>query len=442
MENNNDTMKKEDVVNNDNAMKPENAVNSADAVSNDKAMSQAERPAPRPGHKRAAAWVAAFLVVAVLFSAMSGTIVYQWMKSSAAGPARTAVSQQAESSAAEPAGTAATTTSGALTDKYFSVADAASRTDPNKKTLTVMEIAALGKPAVVAITTETSITNPFGQTGIVPAAGSGFILTADGYIVTNHHVIDGAQKISVMLDSGVSYEAKLVGSDSQNDIAVLKIAAKDLPTVTLGESTGLQVGELAVAIGNPLGELSGTVTAGIISALDRSVTIDNQTLTLLQTDAAINAGNSGGALFNSFGEVIGINTAKNTGTGIEGLGFAIPIDHAKPIIESLIRNGYIPGRPRIGIYTQDVTAEMAQQNQLREGIYVARVMASSAAEKAGLAAGDIIVAANGQEILTTDALNTLKSSLKPGDTLKLTVYRNDQKLTISVVLEEEVPAAA
>jgi serine protease Do len=409
-------------------------LNDQPAVDTRQPAANSEQPDKKSKKRRIAALSAAFLAVAILFSASSAAVVYTMLK-----PQSSQVTQSTDQTSST---TSTDQQSNSATNKFYSIADAAAKTDPNKKTLTIMEIAAKGKPAVVAISTETSITNPFGQTGIVPAAGSGFILTADGYIVTNHHVIDGAQKITVMLDNGKSYPAKLVGSDSQNDIAVLKIDGKDLPTVTLGDSASLQVGELAVAIGNPLGELSGTVTAGIISALDRTVTIENQTMTLLQTDAAINAGNSGGALLNSFGEVIGINTAKNAGTGIEGLGFAIPIDHAKPIIESLIKNGYIPGRPRIGIYTQDITAAMAQQNQTHEGIYVAQVTSGGTADKAGIKTGDIIIAANDKEVLTTEALNNLKNSLKPGDTIKMTIIRAEKQISVTVTLEEALPSAA
>lgn len=389
-------------------------------------------------NRRTVAMAAAFLAVALVFSAGTAAVVTRLLQQPAS-LSSAATEPVATTAVTDSAPSAQRTTGSQTTDKFYSIAEAAARQDPNKQTLSVVEIAARAKPAVVAVNTELSITNPFGQTSAAAAAGSGFIISTDGYIVTNAHVIDGASKISVVLDSGATYQATLVGADSQDDLAVLKIDGKNLPTVSLGDSASLQVGELAVAIGNPLGELSGTVTVGIISALDRAVTIDNQSLTLLQTDAAINAGNSGGALLNSFGEVIGINTAKNAGTGIEGLGFAIPIDHAKPIIEGLIKDGYITGRPRIGIYTQDVTAVIAQQNQLHEGIYVAQVSAGGAAEKAGIQAGDVIVAANGRETLTTEALNTLKASLKPGDILELTLYRQSQKMTVKVILEEDIP---
>jgi serine protease Do len=387
--------------------------------------------------------IAIFLAVAVLFSAITGGLVYTIMKNQEATTQTTPADQQTAPTTTEKK-TAETTksaqpTTGGSTDKHWSIADAATRSNTSRKALSIIDIAAEGKPAVVAINTQVSMTDMFGQTGNYAAAGSGFIISKDGYIVTNNHVIEGAKTITVVLDNGDIYDAKLIGTDAREDIAVIKISASNLPTVYFGTSDDLEVGELAVAIGNPLGELSGTVTAGIISALDRDITIDGQAMKLLQTDAAINSGNSGGALFNSFGEVIGINTAKNTGTGVEGLGFAIPIDHAKPIIESLIQYGYVQGRPKIGISTRDVTAQMAQYYKLTVGVYVYEVESGSAADLGGLKAEDIIVAANGQETLTTEALSEVKSKLKVGDKMVLTVVRDGKKQEITIILKEEVP---
>jgi serine protease Do len=399
-----------------------------------------EQP-PRRKVSRTIGIVSLVLAVVVFFSAVTGGIVYTMMKNTQ--PAQitqttttstTAATTQPENVTKTPVGT------NDANNKHFNLAEAASRLDANKKTLSVMEIAALGKPAVVAINTTGLVTDPFGQSGTYEAAGSGFIITADGYIVTNNHVIEGAKTITVVLDDGSIFEAALVGRDAKNDLAVIKIDGKNLPTVYLGDSAGLQVGELAVAIGNPLGELSGTVTAGIISALDRLITINGQSMHLLQTDAAINPGNSGGALFNSFGEVIGINSAKSSDIGVEGLGFAIPIDIAKPIIESLIQYGYVQGRPKIGITTRDVTKQMADFYSLKEGVYILQVELNSAADKAGLKERDIIIEANGKETLTTDALSAVKDALKPGDSLELTLYRNDEKMTVTVVLEEDIPS--
>lgn len=400
---------------------------------------------PRRSVSRALGLTALILAVAVLFSALAGGLVYMMMKN------RLPIETSAQTTAPDtlptggttaPAATETQAPSGNLNDKNFSLADAASRKDANKKTLSTMEIAAEGKPAVVAINTTGTVQDVFGQTGNYEAAGSGFIITKDGYIVTNNHVIEGATTITVVLDNGDIYNAKLVGRDPRNDIAVIKIQGAVFPTVYLGDSKDLQVGELAVAIGNPLGELSGTVTAGIISALDRLITLEGQTLHLLQTDAAINAGNSGGALFNSFGEVVGINTAKNTSTGVEGLGFAIPIDVAKPIIESLIKYTYVKGRPKIGITTRDITAQMAEYYDLTEGIYVLQVESGSAADKAGLKREDIIVAVNGKPVTTTTALTDLKDTLKPGDIMSMTIVRNKKEMTITVILDEDIPSDA
>lgn len=392
--------------------------------------------------------VALFLSVAVILSAVSGGIVYTLMKDrpeiettttiEQTDPLTTETTQSSQPQETTPGSQTATD----LTDKHFSLADAASRFEDGKKTLTVMEIAALGKPAVVAITTEMTVTDMFGQSGQAVAAGSGFILTADGYIITNNHVIDGATTITVTLDDGTFYEAKLVGADAKTDLAVLKVDAKKLPTVYLGSSSDLQIGELAVAIGNPLGTLSGTVTAGIISALDREITLGGENMTLLQTDAAINPGNSGGALFNSFGEVIGINSAKNSATGVEGLGFAIPIDLARPVIESLIQNGYVLGRSKIGISARDVSAQMAEYYSMTEGIYVADVEPGSAADLAGIQAKDIIIAADGQEALTVAALNKIKEAKNPGDTMEMTVVREGKEIKVTLTLQEAVPEEA
>lgn len=402
---------------------------------------------------------AVFLSVTILLTAVTAIVAYNFanrQKTDATTQTTTAMTspstqkpstQKPESQQPTPSPTTAqsgqtqstTAISGSVTDKYFSIADAATKQSPGKTALTIMQIAKMAKPAVVAISTESRIQNSLGQTGIVDAAGSGFIITANGYIVTNYHVIEGAQTISVALDDGQIFPATVVGSDQRNDIAVLKINGTNLPTVSLGESASLEVGELAVAIGNPLGELSGTVTAGIISALDRQVTIDGMTMTLLQTDAAINSGNSGGALINSFGEVIGINNAKSAGDGIEGLGFAIPIDTAKPAIESLIRFGYIQGRPKIGIGTRDVTKQMAEYYSLPQGVYVSSVEAGSAASIAGIKVGDVIIKADGKEILTTDALNDAKTSHKVGENMSITLVRDGQEMTVQLTLKEDMP---
>lgn len=412
----------------------------------DYSMPGGNREPDRPPQKNSRAiriigFIAASLAVVILFSAITGGLVYTIFRSQLPQETTTTFQEQETTLPAETTAQTATAPRQDLTDRHFSLEDAAARNDGSRKVLSVMEIADQGKPAVVAITIEVTVRDFFGQVGRVDAAGSGFIITSDGFIVTNNHVVNNAEVITVVLDNGDVYDAYQVGSDPRNDIAVLKIDASELPTVVLGDSSDIMVGELAVAIGNPLGQLSGTVTAGIISGLDRQITIDGQTLTLLQTDAAINQGNSGGALFNSFGEVIGINTAKSAGAGIEGLGFAIPINHAKPIIEDLIRHGYVAGRPKIGVMTRDISPQMADYYDLPQGVYIVEVETGSAAARAGLRRADIIIGSNGIETLTTDAVNDVKETLQPGDEMVLTIVRDGETMDITVVLEEDIPAS-
>jgi serine protease Do len=311
-----------------------------------------------------------------------------------------------------------------------------------RKALKTYEIAANVGPAVVAITTE-SVTSFYGRLTTSQSAGSGIIITKDGYIVTNAHVVADAKTISVVTENGNNYVATLVGADAKSDLAVLKITSdKAFPAAVLGDSDQLVKGELAVAIGNPLGELAGTVTVGVISALNRQITIDNEVMSLIQTDAAINAGNSGGALVNSFGEVIGINSAKNSGEGIEGLGFAIPINKAKPVIEELINHGYITGRPLIGINGESIPAQIADRYGWPQGVYVGSVEKGGAAEVAGIRQGDIIVEFDSQKITTVAELNKIKEEHKPGDAITVKIYRTETKanVTLTLTLGEEKPS--
>ena len=261
------------------------------------------------------------------------------------------------------------------------------------------------------------------------ATGSGIIMTADGYIVTNAHVVDGAENVTILLDSQNEYEAEIIGSDAQTDIAVLKISADEKITpAEFGNSDELVVGETAVAIGNPLGfEFYSTVTSGIISGLDRELTIEDKLLRLIQTDAAINGGNSGGALVNSFGQVIGISSAKIVTIDAEGMGFAIPINDALPIIHELINNGYVTGRPLIGIAGFDIDERTAFYYNMKEGVYVAQIKENSPAELAGMKVGDIIISANDTEIKTMIDLNKIKNDFKPNDTVSVVFFGNLRK---------------
>ncbi len=303
--------------------------------------------------------------------------------------------------------------------------------------LTIAEISAKVSPSVVSITTTVQTSNRFGRSETSSGSGSGIIFAENGYILTNNHVIDGAESISVRLFTGTEYTATIIGSDSQTDLAVLKIEADNLPFVTMGDSDNLQVGDLAVAIGNPLGELSGTVTTGIISATDREITIDNETMNLLQTDAAVNPGNSGGALCNAYGEVIGVVNAKTSALGVEGLGFAIPINDAKPVIEELLQNGYVSGRATMNVSVQEVTAQTAAFFRMEAGVYVAEATSGGAADRAGIKAGDRIVSADDKEIETAADLKSVIESHSVGDLLNVVISRNSSEASLTLTLNEE-----
>ncbi|MCI8624120.1 MAG: PDZ domain-containing protein [Provencibacterium sp.] len=312
------------------------------------------------------------------------------------------------------------------------------------ETMSVAQIVNAVSDSVVEIRTEVTATNDWGMQMKGEAAGSGVILTTDGYIATNNHVVEDAQSISVRLANGERYDASLVGTDAQTDLAVLKIEAQGLSAAAIGDSDALQVGEEAVAIGNPLGELGGTVTNGIVSALDREVTIDGETMNLLQTNAAINPGNSGGGLFNSRGELIGIVVAKSSGSGVEGLGFAIPVNEAKAVVDDLIRQGYVGGRGELGISIVDVQdARTALYYRVNEpGTYVAQVQDGSAAAAAGMKVGDRIVSIDGTEITDSDALRAAVKAHGAGERLSIEVSREGTRLTLSVTLQEVIPETA
>jgi serine protease Do len=287
----------------------------------------------------------------------------------------------------------------------------------------VTEIAKKVGPSVVGIRmTLSGAQLDFNETDQAQAEGSGVIVGRDGYIMTNYHVVEYADPrnnasqnvtLEVFLPDKRQAKAKFIGGDKLNDLAVIKVNLNDLPVAELGDSSQLEVGEPAVAIGNPLGiEFAGSVTAGVISALNRTVELEDKTLNLIQTDAAINPGNSGGALVNSRGQVIGINTVKISVAGVEGLGFAIPINEAKPIIDQLIMFGYIKGRPVIGIAGREITEEMAQRYDLPVGIYIQEVISDSGAAKAGIRKGDILVSIAGQDVKNMKDLDKVKRKYK------------------------------
>jgi len=302
-------------------------------------------------------------------------------------------------------------------------------------------IAAMAAPSVVEITTEIVVQGGRLSQYVSDGAGSGVIISADGYIVTNHHVIADATKITVKLHDGQSYEATLVGTDSQTDVAVIKINASGLTPAVMSDSSNLKVGQFALAIGNPLGQLGGTVTSGIISALDRDVTIDNETMSLMQIDAAVNPGNSGGGLFNSKGELIGIVNAKSSGTGIEGIGFAIPINTVKEVMEDLISKGYVSGRfvlgvNLIGIY--DETEAMIYRVP-RLGVYIQAVESGSNAQLAGINVGDCILTFNGVEISTIEQVKEELKKCEVDQQVEVTVLRSGKEYQLTIILRESKP---
>ena len=354
--------------------------------------------------------------------------------------------------------------------KHFSVVEAASDADA----LSVTQIAQKNRTSVVAIETETHVVyndsdsyyNPFSMFGYgypfggrggtreytQTSAGSGIIISEDGYIMTNNHVISGADKITVYVmpdeEGGEeqSYEATLVGTSESHDIAVIKIDAENLTPVTFGDSDQLEVGELAVAIGNPMGTVHGSVTAGIISAVEHELTIDGVTINAIQTDAAINPGNSGGGLFDSYGNLIGVVYAKSSSVSVEGIGYAIPVNDIKELVETMINDPEsvqaqtLGSQIMLGITIRDVTEEMSEQYSMPVGVYVLEVSSMSAAERAGLQKGDIIVEFAGETVTSADDLNTIKAAQTPGDTVSVKVDRNGKEVTLELVVPQPTEA--
>lgn len=305
-------------------------------------------------------------------------------------------------------------------------------------------------PSIVGITVEYTVNSPYygySMKSSASASGSGVIISEDGYILTNNHIVNTsstssyyqvsqANKVTVKLyNDDTIYDATIVGTDETTDLAVIKIEKTGLPAAELGNSDSVKVGEFSMAIGNPLG-MESTVTAGIISAVNRTITSENRNYTVIQTDAAINSGNSGGALVNSKGQVIGINTLKLSGTGIEGIGFAIPINSTVDIYKQLISDGKVK-RPYIGISGRDINEQTAKQYKLVEGVYIVSVEPYSSAEKAGLKSYDVITEVDGNKITSMDELNEIKNSHKIGDIINLKVYRDNNYVDVQVTLGEQ-----
>lgn len=308
-------------------------------------------------------------------------------------------------------------------------------------TYSVAGVAEKAADSVVEIVTESVKTGSFMGQYITEGAGSGVIMTVDGYIVTNNHVIDGASKITVTLRSGEQYDAKLIGTDKNTDLAVIKIDADGLSPATFGNSDSLVVGETAVAIGNPLGQLGGTVTDGIISALDREIEIDGQVMTLLQTNATINPGNSGGGLFNSRAELVGIVNAKSSGSDVEGLGFAIPVNTVQPIVKDIMEYGYVRGRISTGMSYIDVNnSAAAWMYQVRyTGVYINDVQSGSNAESAGLKSGDLVISVDGTKVSSSNDIKNIIQKKKIGDKVTYVVLRNNAQVTAEFALSEYSP---
>ena len=308
------------------------------------------------------------------------------------------------------------------------------------KTLTAQEVYSINVDAVCGIATEVT-TNVFGQTTSTAVVGSGFVLTEDGYVVTNNHVVESTDNVSVKLHDGSTYPAEIVGGDSLSDVALLKIEAEGLSHVAVGDSDAIAVGEGCIAIGNPLGELTFTMTGGYVSALPREINISGKPISMFQTDAAINAGNSGGPLFDMDGNVIGITSAKisgitGSGASIEGVGFAIPINEALRVVYDLQEYGYVRGRAFLGVTVKELDAATADTYGLPAGPIVQSVVADSCADRAGIAVKDIILRFNGRMVQTYTQLMSALNKCSAGDEVTLHIYRAGAELDVTLTLDE------
>lgn len=443
-----------------------------DAPENSYSYSSSSDNNEKPRKKRPFLKAAAFVLALVIVGA--GSIqVYKYTEKnpkvtdieSSSESESSEVSEENSESRAENVANEISSISSDTAENSPSLIDLASRKDA----ISVPEIVENAMPSVVGVSATFEYTpqsydyDMFGfggrysntQTEEIKGTGTGIIMTQDGYIVTNAHVVydtseydcGAAVSVSVVLSDETEYEAKVMGCDVETDIAVLKIDAKGLKAAEFGDSSDLKVGELVIAIGNPLGfELFGSVTSGIVSAVDREITVNEKQMKLIQTDAAINSGNSGGPLLNSCGQVIGINSVKmsssyGSSASVEGLGFAIPISEARAIIDDLINYGYVTGRPQIGVQTQNVSETISRFYGIPVGVYVVSVSEGSSAEFAGIKEGDVIIGAQGEPVKNLDELNEIKNQYKAGDEITLTISRQgeDEDLEISLVLQEVTP---
>lgn len=377
----------------------------------------AQRPAPPK--KKSKAGLAVILIIAIFITSICGGFIGSSISKKLGGSTGNAVVYQSDTKTSSDTDSTGTKTS----------------------TNTVESVAKSTAASVVEVTTSYVQTGSFFGDYVTSGAGSGVIISKEGYIVTNNHVIDDAEEIKVTLKSGKEYTAKLVGTDEKTDIAVLKIDAKDLTPATFGDSAALAAGETIVVVGNPLGSLGGSVTSGIISATDREIEIDKQTMNLIQIDAAVNPGNSGGALFNLKGELVGIVNAKYSSEEVEGLGFAIPINTAKATIEDIIEYGYVKGRAQLGITAVEISdLQSAMSAGVTElGVYVYSVNDGSGADKAGLKRGDRLISIDGKEISSYATLSKILDKHSVGDTVKLVYSRDGEQHTVNVKLIEYKP---
>lgn len=367
---------------------------------------------PEPPRRRGGTSVALVLVIALLAGILGGGLAFY-------------VLQSRNSPLARPGGDVVIQT--------VAMPDGASSATVSYAS-TIEEVVAIAASSVVEVSTESKVTHPFWGSFITGGAGSGVVLSADGYLITNQHVIDNTNVVSVRLSDGRTFPATIVGADAQTDLAVLKIDAEDLTPIVFADSATVNVGQLAVAIGNPLGTLGGSATEGIISAKDREIQIDGQAMTLLQTSAAINPGNSGGGLFDRFGHLVGIVSAKSSGTDIEGLGFAIPADTVQHVVTELIEHGYVTGRPTLGVSAAAITrrSDLYQYRLSEAGVYVTSVHGAQ-----GLERWDLIRAVDGTAISSVADIKAVVDRHAVGDTVEVSIRRGSREMTVSVTLLEQ-----
>ena len=401
-------------------------------------MAQQPEKKKKSGSGKTIALVAGTLAVALCVGIGGGIIGSRLSSQNGAAPVQTSQSSSTSSTDSKE-----TKTDESESNENGGSLNITKASNTETKPTNIQEVTAKVKDSVVEITTETTEYDSFYGQYVSQAAGSGVIISEDGYLLTNNHVIDGATTITVRLTNSKTYDAKLIGKDAALDVALLKIEETGLTAATFGDSSTLNVGQDAIAIGNPLGRLGGTVTNGIISALDREIQLDGKTMNLLQTNAAINPGNSGGGLFDANGNLIGLVVAKSSssgsGTSVEGLGFAIPVNDIVDVLDDLKTKGHVTGRGNLGINIVTINTEnaMFMYRVEKMGVYVSAVTDGSAADKAGLKVGDMIVSFNDKEISEGSELTAAVSKLKAGTKVQIKIERDGKEQTIEATLGEK-----